>query len=56
MLPFCGYNMGDYCAHWLPIGRGADRRKLPRIYLVNWFRKGGDGRFLWPGYGENSAC
>jgi phosphoenolpyruvate carboxykinase (GTP) len=54
MLPFCGYHMGDYFAHWLAVGAGADARKLPRIYYVNWFRKGPDGRFLWPGYGDNS--
>jgi phosphoenolpyruvate carboxykinase (GTP) len=53
MLPFCGYNMADYWAHWLEIGRKAGAT-LPRIYLVNWFRKDGNGRFLWPGYGENS--
>ncbi|HEV7158995.1 MAG TPA: phosphoenolpyruvate carboxykinase (GTP) [Caulobacteraceae bacterium] len=53
MLPFCGYNMGDYFAHWLAIGEGADPAKLPRIYFVNWFRKDADGRFLWPGYGDN---
>ena len=53
MLPFCGYNMADYFAHWLDIGnRRADR--LPRIYYVNWFRKDQAGRFLWPGYGENA--
>jgi len=53
MLPFCGYHMGDYFAHWLKIGkRGGD--KMPRVYYVNWFRKGADGRFLWPGYGDNS--
>lgn len=54
MLPFCGYNMGDYFGHWLKVGAGADAAKLPRIYFVNWFRKGADGKFLWPGYGENS--
>ncbi|MFF4773922.1 phosphoenolpyruvate carboxykinase (GTP) [Microtetraspora fusca] len=54
MLPFCGYNMGDYFAHWIEIGKKADPAKLPRIYYVNWFRKGADGRFLWPGFGENS--
>jgi len=54
MLPFCGYNMADYFEHWLEIGRRGDAAKLPRIFYVNWFRKGDDGRFLWPGYGENS--
>jgi phosphoenolpyruvate carboxykinase (GTP) len=54
MLPFCGYNMGDYFGHWLKVGAKADASKLPRIYFVNWFRKGADGKFLWPGYGENS--
>ncbi len=54
MLPFCGYNMADYFAHWLSIGNKSDASKLPRIYLVNWFRKDDSGKFLWPGYGDNS--
>jgi phosphoenolpyruvate carboxykinase (GTP) len=54
MLPFCGYNMADYFAHWLKIGASADPDKLPKIFYVNWFRKDADGRWLWPGYGENS--
>jgi phosphoenolpyruvate carboxykinase (GTP) len=54
MLPFCGYNMADYFAHWLEIGAHADPSKLPRLFYVNWFRKGADGKFLWPGYGDNS--
>jgi phosphoenolpyruvate carboxykinase (GTP) len=54
MLPFCGYNMADYWAHWLSIGRATEPGRLPKIFYVNWFRKGPDGRYLWPGYGENS--
>ncbi len=54
MLPFCGYHMGDYFAHWLSFAQRTDRAKLPKIYFVNWFRKDGGGRWLWPGYGENS--
>jgi len=54
MLPFCGYNMGDYFAHWLSFADRTDRDKLPKVFFVNWFRKDDNGKFLWPGYGENS--
>jgi phosphoenolpyruvate carboxykinase (GTP) len=53
MLPFCGYNMGDYFAYWLKIGQTADLAKLPRLFYVNWFRKDVSGKFVWPGFGEN---
>ena len=54
MLPFCGYNMGDYFAHWLSFAKRTDRANLPKVYFVNWFRRDANGRWLWPGYGENS--
>ncbi len=55
MLPFAGYNMSDYFQHWLDLGEKLDAAgaRLPRIYTTNWFRKGADGKFVWPGYGEN---
>ncbi|MDO3639094.1 phosphoenolpyruvate carboxykinase (GTP) [Mycolicibacterium arseniciresistens] len=54
MLPFLGYNVGDYFQHWIDIGKNADESKLPAVFFVNWFRRGDNGRFLWPGFGENS--
>ena len=54
MLPFCGYNMGDYFKHWVNLGAKADASKLPKIFYVNWFRKTPEGKWLWPGYGDNS--
>ena len=53
MLPFIGYNAGDYLGHWISVGKSADASKLPRIFYVNWFRRDGGGRYLWPGFGEN---
>ena len=54
MLPFCGYSMVDYFGHWLSMAEKTDRSKLPRVFFVNWFRKDDTGKWLWPGFGENS--
>jgi phosphoenolpyruvate carboxykinase (GTP) len=54
MLPFCGYHMGDYLAHWIDIGTKSPSEKMPKFFYVNWFRKSDDGKWLWPGYGDNS--
>jgi phosphoenolpyruvate carboxykinase (GTP) len=54
MLPFCGYNMADYFTHWLEVGAAGDTDKLPKMFYVNWFRRDDDGKFIWPGFGDNS--
>jgi phosphoenolpyruvate carboxykinase (GTP) len=53
MLPFMGYHVGDYLAHWIDIGKAADSVKLPKIFYVNWFRRDEDNKFVWPGFREN---
>jgi phosphoenolpyruvate carboxykinase (GTP) len=53
MLPFCGYHMGDYFAHWISMGKGRNAQVLPRFFQVNWFRKSAEGKYLWPGFTEN---
>ncbi|MBW0016368.1 MAG: phosphoenolpyruvate carboxykinase (GTP) [Mycobacterium sp.] len=54
MLPFLGYNVADYFQHWIDLGKNSDESKLPKVFFVNWFRRGDEGQFLWPGFGENS--
>jgi phosphoenolpyruvate carboxykinase (GTP) len=54
MLPFLGYHVADYFQHWLDLGKNSDESKLPKVFFVNWFRRGDGGKFLWPGFGENS--
>jgi phosphoenolpyruvate carboxykinase (GTP) len=54
MLPFIGYNAGDYFSHWINMGKDNDESKMPRIFYVNWFRRDDEGHFVWPGFGENS--